>query len=106
MHDSSVGNASDQCGATRAPEEVPTERLGVNRFAIVTDTRENGAYAFDTAAPKGKGPRKSFTTADTYGCSCEQILAASADEMEGHRKFGCSISVMEDWADNGALDQH
>ncbi len=43
-----------------------------------------------------KGPRRSFTTADTAGCSCEQIIAAQG-LGQGHVKFGCSIGVMENW---------
>ncbi|MFH1726040.1 MAG: LamG-like jellyroll fold domain-containing protein [Elusimicrobiota bacterium] len=105
LDDDGVAYCQDRCRDTEAPEaSVPGVRLGTNRFAIVTGTREAGAYVFDTTASKGKGPRNTFTTADTHGCSCEQILAASSEAMKGHRKFGCSISVMEDWADDGRLD--
>jgi len=81
----------DLCPSTVIPESVPTERLGVNRYALV-----DGDGVFDTTSPKGKGPRRSFTVEDTDGCSCEQII----DELglgKGHEKFGCSISAMEEW---------
>ena len=37
---------------------------------------------------------------DTQGCSCEQIkniLIPDPLEGEGHLKFGCSISLMDDF---------
>jgi hypothetical protein len=81
----------DYCADTVIPESVPTRRLGVNRWALVDDDN-----VFDTRLPRGDGPGLSFTTADTAGCSCEQII----DELDlgvGHRRFGCSISAMQDW---------
>lgn len=81
----------DVCAGTVLPEDVPTGRLGVNRFA---DTDGDGT--FNTTLPGGVGPKRSYTIADTGGCSCEQII----DELglgKGHRKFGCSISAMDDW---------
>lgn len=81
----------DACAGTQLPESVPTVRLGVNRFA---DTDGDGQ--FDTRGPNGVGPRRSYTIEDTAGCSCEQII----EELElgnGHSKFGCSISAMDDW---------
>lgn len=89
----SVPDSLDRCPDTSIPENVPTVRLGVNRFALVdADT------TFDTRAPNGKGPQKSFTIEDTAGCSCEQIIAALG-LGKGHAKFGCSISAMEEWVD-------
>lgn len=83
----------DMCPMTSIPElTVPSVKLGVNRFALIGNDNN-----FDTVSPKGKGPRKVFTIEDTGGCSCEQILAANPDEQEGHIKFGCSISIMEEW---------
>jgi hypothetical protein len=72
---------------------VPTDHLGVNRWALV-----DGDGIFDTTPPKGKGngPNLSFTIEDTAGCSCEQIIAAQG-LGKGHTKFGCSISAMQDW---------
>jgi hypothetical protein len=45
---------------------------------------------------KGKGPGRSYTTVDTAGCSCAQIVAAEG-LGKGHSKFGCSIGVMDNW---------
>lgn len=83
------------CPDTAIPKSVPTRRLGVNRFALVdSDT------IFDTTPPSGGGggPGLRFTTGDTGGCSCEQIIQALG-WGEGHTKFGCNISAMEFWVD-------
>jgi predicted extracellular nuclease len=88
-----VPNNSDACPATALPESVPTTALGTNRFA---DT--NGDGVFETTNPRGKGPEKSFDLEDTAGCSCEQIIEAQG-LGDGHVKFGCSISAVEDWVE-------
>ena len=82
----------DACPDTVIPEAtVPGVRLGVNRFALVDDD-----FDFDTTPPEGEGPGRSYTTADTAGCSCEQIIGA-LELGAGHAKFGCSISAMDEW---------
>jgi len=86
-----VFNSGDYCPETVIPEEVPTQSLGVNRWALI-----DGDLAFDTTLPEGEGPGRSYSTADTAGCSCGQII----DELglgQGHIKFGCSISAMDEW---------
>lgn len=80
----------DRCPGTVLPDEVPTSRLGTNRFAA------DGDGVFVTTAPNGRGPRKSYTVASTGGCSCAQIIVA-LQLGEGHVKYGCSISAMDDW---------
>jgi len=87
-----VLDGDDLCPGTVIPEAtVPSRSLGTNRFALVdADT------TFDTVSPRGRGPQEVFTTTDTGGCSCEQIIAALG-VGEGHVKFGCSLSVMRDW---------
>jgi len=82
---------ADACSGTVIPEGVPTAKLGTNRWALVDES-----FEFDTSAPTGKGPGRSYSTADTDGCSCEQIIAA-LDLGKGHEKFGCSISAMDGW---------
>ena len=81
------------------PGTVPdTMNLGTNRWMW------NG-NAWITKLPKGRGPQKYFDmVGDTYGCNCRQILdwlhanyPAQFGNMEGHYKFGCSISIMEDF---------
>jgi len=90
--DDGVSNSVDVCPGTVLPEQnVPSIRLGTNRFA---DTDGDGV--FNTAAPEGVGPQNFYTIQDTAGCSCEQIIVEQG-LGEGQEKYGCSISAMEDW---------
>jgi hypothetical protein len=88
-----VLNVADICPATSIPEAVPSVRLNVNRFALV-----DGDGTFDTTAPYGggRGPMRAFSITDTAGCSCDQIIQ-ELGLGQGHTRFGCSISAMEDW---------
>ena len=87
----------DRCPGTVT--DVPTEDLGVNRHVWY------GGENFTTLVPAKKGtfnPADSeFSIADTYGCSCEQILDSMSEtleqDFEGHYKFGCSKGLIEDW---------
>ncbi|MGI9221702.1 MAG: Ig-like domain-containing protein [Woeseiaceae bacterium] len=81
----------DYCPDTVIPEGAPTKSLGKNRFALT-----DGDFIFDTNAPNGNGPGRSYSTTDTAGCSCEQIIDAQG-LGNGHSKFGCSIGVMDGW---------
>jgi len=83
----------DVCPGTVIPEGVPTDHLGVNHYALVDDD-----FIFDTTPPNGKGPQETFTTTDTAGCSCEQIIEA-LHLGKGHEKFGCSLGAMRNWVD-------
>ena len=83
-----VVDGLDVCPDTVIPESVPTERLGPNRFALV-----DGDTVFDTP-----GGAVVYTTQDTAGCSCEQIIR-ELGLGQGHVKFGCSNSVMRTWVD-------
>ena len=85
-----VNDDADVCPATVIPEMLQRD-LGKNRFAL-TDSD----FEFDTNASKGKGPRRSYSTLDTAGCSCTQIIDAQG-LGNGHKKFGCSIGAMENW---------
>ena len=92
-----IGNVCDSCSYTipDVDREVPsTGNVGVNRFVW------NGGSEFYATPPKGEGPQKSFTIEDTHGCSCAQILDMMGGKMNGHKKFGCSISVLEDFVAN------
>jgi hypothetical protein len=86
-----VPDSRDVCPGTAIPEAVPTQRLGVNRWALV-----DADFSFDTSAPKGKGPTRSYSTIDTAGCSCKQIIDALG-LGHAHAEFGCSISAMDTW---------
>jgi len=87
---------ADYCPSSM-PDE-PSEQLGINRW--VWDYS-----GWVTEHPKnGKGPNKSYTISQTAGCSCSQILTwlntnypEEYGEMEGHWKFGCSSSVLDDF---------
>ncbi len=87
-----VADAADVCPGTAIPEAVPTRHLGFFRYALV-----DGDTTFDSRAPWW-WPHQlpTFTTEDTAGCSCEQII----DELHlgnGQRKFGCGLPVMLFW---------
>ena len=86
-----VFDSLDVCPATSIPESAPSRGLGKNRWALT-----DGDFDFDTAATAGKGSGRSFTTSDTAGCSCAQIIAA-LNIGKGHSKFGCSNGIMDRW---------
>ncbi len=93
-----VTDAADLCADTRIPESVPTDRLGVLRWALT-----DADMSFDTRRrpwAQGQPHRLQFTTQDTGGCSCEQIL----DQLQlprgldrNQRRFGCLTVVMKYW---------
>jgi hypothetical protein len=88
-----IADIQDVCPETIVPESVPTNNLGVNRWALV-----DGDGVFDTTAPPGGGggPNFEFDMGDTRGCSCEQIIDAWALGW-GDTKFGCSTGAMLHW---------
>jgi hypothetical protein len=88
-----IGDDDDVCPDTAIPESVPTNHLGVNRWALVDDDG-----VFDTVSPPGggNGPDFEFTIGDTGGCSCEQIIEAMALGW-GHAKSGCSTGALLQW---------
>jgi len=85
----------DNCPGTTIPESVPTTgQLKPNHWALT-----DGDFEFDTVTKgKGKGPNRSYSTADTAGCSCEQIIEAQG-LGNGLSKYGCSIGVMDSWVE-------
>lgn len=96
LDDEVLGDA-DLCKDTES--DIPLSRqLRVNRFGW------NG-YNWITVNPKTKEEISSTgMMARTKGCSCIQILNWLNEydpilygEMEGHKKFGCSKSVIEDF---------
>jgi hypothetical protein len=95
--DDGVRDDDDLCPETIADEDagVPSsvKGLGKNRWIW------NGEEWFTNA----QGVDKSFTIEETQGCSCEQILEILVDKtgesFDGHYKFGCSQSVVEEWID-------
>ena len=86
-----VFDVDDVCADTVIPEAVvPTQGLGNNRHALVTDDT-----IFDTKK-KGTIQDSEFTVQDTAGCSCEQIIEEQG-LGQGHIKFGCSNGAMKNW---------
>ena len=77
------------------PEGAPTSgKLNPNHWALT-----DGDFEFDTVVKgKGNGPGRSYSTFDTAGCSCEQIVEAQG-LGNGHSKHGCSIGVMDNWVE-------
>jgi cysteine-rich repeat protein len=87
-----VADTDDMCPGTVIPESVPTSSrgLGSNRWTL---DNPDGSF---TQGPPQSGRTLSYSTTDTRGCSCEQIIA-ELGLGEGHSKFGCSNSAMMDW---------
>ncbi|MEL6870091.1 MAG: ExeM/NucH family extracellular endonuclease, partial [Pseudomonadota bacterium] len=88
-----VNNADDVCPATAIPEAAPTSgQLRKYRWALV-----DADNIFDT--PKDSG--LSFTTQDTAGCSCTQIVERLS-LAAGQLRQGCTTRVLQKWI--GQLD--
>jgi len=85
-----VNDDGDVCPGTVIPEMLQ-DNLGKNRFALT-----NSDFDFDTNASNGNGPGRAYSTVDTAGCSCSQIIDAQG-LGNGHKKFGCSIGAMDNW---------
>lgn len=87
-----VLDGDDLCADTMIPESVPERRLLPLHYALT-----DGDTTFDTVAPGFPGlPVPTYTTGDTAGCSCEQII----DELHlgnGPKKFGCPVGIMALW---------
>jgi len=82
-----VLDRDDDCPGTVIPEGVPTQELRGKRWALV-----DGDLVFETDVDVDRH----FTTIDTGGCSCEQIIGRTGAGL-GHARFGCSNSLMEEW---------
>ena len=96
---------ADFCSNTLPAKEIFTQPYGVNRWYY------DGINWVEQPNPKNKTSGNTFTMADTYGCSCKQILdllkGAGLGKFGGHYKFGCSSSILSDFhADlsDGILD--
>lgn len=85
-----VGDACDLCPDTVA--DTPG-RLNPNHWALLDPA---GGQFSTVSRGNGNGPGRSYSTLDTGGCSCAQIIEALG-AGKGHEKHGCSISVMDEW---------
>ncbi len=88
---------ADVCG--RCPETgsevVPTELLLVDHYAEI-----GGDGVFNTNIGSAAAPEivsSGYTLADTYGCTCEQILAWKPGLNSGEFKYGCTEGTMQTW---------
>lgn len=94
-----VGDGADLCPATEADAAADGgAKLKPNRWIW------NGTdWIVGQNNGKGGGPDKDFTIEETLGCGCDQILAIleekTGEDFNGHHKFGCSQSVLEEWID-------
>jgi len=90
-----VADNDDFCPATIIPDGAPASRrgLGKNRWTL------NNADGTFTQGPPQAGRKMSFTTADTGGCSCDQIIAETG-LGKGHLKYGCSNGAMRNWVNS------
>jgi len=86
-----VLDVQDACLGTAVPESVPTRERAHGRYAIMTGSRTaDGTVLFDGSNGAV------FTTGDTAGCSCEQILAAMGKTGDEQR-YGCTGDTMRSW---------
>ncbi|MCP4205313.1 MAG: hypothetical protein GY769_25665 [bacterium] len=83
-----VADRDDRCPATVIPEAVPTMALRRRHFALTDED-----FVFDTRRTRR---RYRFTTQDTWGCSCDQILR-SLQIWLLHRRDGCPLDVLQTW---------
>ena len=95
-----IDDDQDVCADTIIPESVPTNHLGVNRWALV------GRWHV-RHEPASRRRWRTWTSSsqlqDTAGCSCEQIIEAMALGW-GHTKFGCSTGAMLQWIAGQSAD--
>lgn len=101
--DDGVEDGDDLCEDTEA--DVITGTLGVNRWMWDGNSWEVGK------TKKGTWNGKTFDISDIFGCGCIQILEMVSGEVGGdfggHYKYGCSQSVLEDFAldyEDGEID--
>lgn len=89
-----VDDTIDVCSDTFIPELiVPTDELKPGHFAL---TDSDTTFNTGESGPGGGIVESSLTTADTAGCSCEQII----EELQlglGNEKFGCGFDVIEEF---------
>ena len=90
-----------KCDSTSDVGLVGTVAIGTNRWVYYSSINPD---FFSTTQPKGKGWLKGYSLDLTNDCSCNEILTWLHEydpilygNMEGHLKYGCSISVMDEF---------
>ena len=94
--DTSTYSVDAWCSSTTVPESIPFVRLLPNHYALV----DSDAF-FETNTGSRSAPfitDSAYTITDTYGCSCERILACKpSDRISEEYAFGCTEGTMKDW---------
>ncbi len=84
----------DYCPGTTA-DVAGSLKLNPNHW------RYTGTWWVKGMTRGGQSNSSAYSMADTRGCSCDQIIDIFARETgydyEGHRKFGCSAGLIEDF---------
>ena len=100
--DDGVTDDVDLCPATEIPERVPTDELEEGRYALVDDDTvfdigvdDDSDSDSDSSPP---APPPVFTTEDTGGCSCDQIIDA-LDLDDDLEEEGCTLRAMQVWVE-------
>ena len=86
-----LANEADLCPATQIPEAVPTLSLRRNRYALSEPGIDGAAPVFTSTS------RRTYTTDDTAGCSCEEILAQPGFGGFNQTQYGCTSQTMNRW---------
>ena len=89
----------DLCLATVLPERAPTSgRLNPNHY---TQLDADSAFEVGCSGKNCTPIDGSITLEDTFGCSCEQILASLPGNNTGLLRYGCSPGIMLEWMSRG-----
>jgi hypothetical protein len=95
--DDGVIDALDVCPVTLVPESLPTQYLAKFRYALTDGSQLGSGTPIEfTTNPQ----RFIFSTADTAGCSCEQILAITNNTRVSEQRNGCTRSTIENFIDD------
>jgi hypothetical protein len=89
-----VDDSADVCPATT--EQAPASSLGVQKNRWILEVSGGEITGSFVQAPPQSGSAFSFTTEQTRGCSCSQIVEISG-LGRNHVQRGCSTSAMLDW---------
>ena len=98
-----VADTDDVCPDTQIPESVPWSWRGLGLYRWTLDNVD-GTF---TQRTRGHPSQFNFSTTDTRGCSCRQIIRESQLPKwvkQKNRKYGCSTYVMRRWVEQHAQD--
>ncbi|MGQ7848734.1 thrombospondin type 3 repeat-containing protein [Granulosicoccus sp. 3-233] len=86
-----LNNELDLCPTTLIPDAAPTRTLRTNRFALTQPGDGSAPVPFTSTS------RRQFTTADTGGCSCADILAQPGFASSQQQTYGCTATTLLRW---------